>query len=83
MAQQPIEVCAAPLRIISKLFNVPLRHLEKAAREGELRTYCTGGKVSVAIISEVTDWLRTRPAPTRQKRWGNHLPVMGADHAAE
>jgi hypothetical protein len=75
MAQHELQ--AAPLKVCAKLFSIPLRHLRTASAAGEIRTYCTGGRVSVALLSDIRAWLVTHPAPTRPKQFASK------DHAAE
>ena len=57
MAQHELQ--AAPLKVCAKLFSLPLRHLRAASAAGEIRTYCTGGRVSVALLSDIRAWLVT------------------------
>jgi excisionase family DNA binding protein len=67
MLQAAGPVRGANVRATAKAYGIPLPHLRRAIKANELRAYCTGGRTNILLWSEVDEWVRVQPAPSRTR----------------
>jgi hypothetical protein len=56
------------VKATSAAYGIPVSHLRRAIKNNLLRAYCTGGRHVILLWSEVDDYVRAHPAPTRTRR---------------
>jgi hypothetical protein len=71
-------VRGANVRATAKAYSIPHAHLRRAIKEDLLRCYCVGGRTNILLWSEVEDWIRPHPAPTRTRMRSKQT---GGEHA--